>query len=139
MWVWGLGERSHCNTGGLLSWFNCWKRDCVWHSSMLSSPIPGAWHRPPGEGGTSQNLGCPRSMWRDCKTDSWLNSQNFWISRSRVWPNILHFKEAPRWCWCCMSIYHSLSIKALIIYQSCTCNSMYFQYPQCNSQQTTRS
>ena len=58
-------------------------------------------------------------MWRACKTDSWLNSQNFWISRCRVWPINLHFKEAARWCWCCMSIYHRLSIKALIIYQSC--------------------
>ena len=49
----------------------------------------------------------------------------FWFSRFGAWPEILHFWQAPRWCWCCRSMNYTLNSKALdnvAIFPGLNCN-----------------
>lgn len=51
------------------------------------------------------------NLYRAERSPGFLVRCNFKVSRSDMGPEILHFSQAPRWCWCCLSKDHILNKK----------------------------
>ena len=83
--------------------------------SVLSSHVSwkkwaGIWWWAVSLGQCISNLGCIRVTWKP----PWPLPRCFWSSRPWMGPKDLHFKQAPRWGWCCCWAHEGIFVSWFI-------------------------